>query len=82
MRTIAIFDTEEELLGLTGLRDHDDLLNAGFDLDDWDFGVATNRQLKGKNHFDNWLLDSLSEWYCGYSYVAFEGMHFYIAYHA
>lgn len=36
-----IFDDEKDLQELTGLN-HDQLWDAGFDLDDWDFGIVTD----------------------------------------
>lgn len=39
-----IFDDEKDLQELTGLN-HDQLWDAGFDLDDWDFGIAIEESL-------------------------------------
>ncbi len=36
-----IFDDEKDLQELTGLN-HDQLWDAGFDLDDWDFGIVAD----------------------------------------
>ena len=41
MSTVTFFETREELCALSGLPDSEALWNAGFDLDDWDFGFCS-----------------------------------------
>lgn len=47
MKTVTFFETREELRDLTSLPadDHDSALwDAGFDLDDWDFGFVSDTE--------------------------------------
>lgn len=47
MKTVTFFETREDLRELTGLSgdNHDEALwDAGFDLDDWDFGFVCNTE--------------------------------------
>lgn len=61
MVQLTWFESEKDLQALTGL-DHDGLWDAGFDLDDWDFGVMTDRKL------DMYVEDS-GDIDCGYYYL-------------
>lgn len=45
MYNIIMFDTEEELLELTGLKTEQELWNLGFNLDDWDAGFCSEKPL-------------------------------------
>lgn len=90
MVTLTWFESEKDLQELTGLN-HDELWDAGFDLDDWDFGVQTETELDLKA-YDSGNYD------CGYYYLirafvsnnfAFEpthteynGKHYYMSYHS
>lgn len=59
MVNLTWFESEQDLQKLTGL-DHDGLWDAGFNLDDWDFGFVTDEKL------------SVSGWIgfdCGYYYL-------------
>lgn len=44
MLKMTWFETEEDLQKLTGLN-HDQLWDAGFDLDDWDFGFRVTKKI-------------------------------------
>lgn len=44
MIELKMFNTEKELSILTGL-DHEELWDAGFNLDDWDVGFQTDIEL-------------------------------------
>lgn len=90
MVNLTWFESEKDLQELTGL-DHDGLWDAGFDLDDWDFGFVTDEKLR---------LDvyDYGDYNCGYYYLikplvmnnfAFEptcteynGRYYYMCYHA
>ena len=56
MIALTYFESEEDLQRLTGL-DHDGLWDAGFNLDDWDFGFRTKRKLHNEK-VSKWV----SEW--------------------
>lgn len=90
MVSITWFESEDDLQKLTGLN-HNELWDAGFDLDDWDFGFVSDVKLL-ENVYDYGAYD------CGYYYLikalaannfAFEprhtehnGKHYYMSYHS
>lgn len=92
MRTVTFFDTREELRELTGLPgdNHDQALwDAGFNLDDWDFGFvcdeiwAEDGWYNGDSrYFEHWLLDRMSSYCVGYDHVEYAGKHYYVLHHA
>ena len=45
MYNIIMFDTEEDLLKLTGIDDERKLWDLGFNLDDWDAGFCCDKPL-------------------------------------
>ena len=51
MLDIKWFENLDDLLALTGLT-RDQLWDAGFNLDDWDFGVRCDRKLHADPTFD------------------------------
>lgn len=83
-RTITFFDTENDLSALTGL-DHDQLWDAGFNLDDWDFGFVVDKPLSqhyNAPRYDPWLDDHMDCYCCGSRHVQYGGQHYYMAYHS
>lgn len=42
---LTVFETEEDLMLLTGVKHRNDLWDAGFDLDDWDIGFCSDKPL-------------------------------------
>lgn len=83
-RTITFFDTEDDLSALTGL-DHDQLWDAGFNLDDWDFGFVVDKPLSQHYkapHYEHWLDDHMDCYCCGSRHVQYGGKHYYMAYHS
>ena len=42
MCTVTFFNTVDELLKITGIDTNEKLWDAGFDLDDWDFGFVSD----------------------------------------
>ena len=75
-----IFTTEEELQELTGL-DHEELWEAGFNLDDWDIGFCCDKKLRKNKEW--WLLNQMSNYCCGYrEIVKYKGKYYYLVYHA
>jgi len=79
MTKITIFETEKELSELTGLT-HEELWDAGFNLDDWDWGFRT------KNKDLTWpeerIVECMDNYCCGYECVEYNGYYYYIQYHA
>lgn len=88
-KTVTFFNTREELRELTGLPEdnHDAALwDAGFNLDDWDFGFVCDDEWRawedGHAYFESWMLEHM-EYHCvGYEHVEHNGKHYYIAYHS
>ena len=85
LKTVTFFSTEKDLTMLTGL-DHDGLWEAGFDLDDWDWGVLCSDPLSDEwdveRHYEQWLLDRMESYCVGYKRVVFHGKNFYMVYHS
>lgn len=88
---ITFFDTREELAELTGLsmENHCSAMwDAGFDLDDWDFGFVSetewNEDYCGDlaSYYHYWLLMNMENHCCGYKHTEYNGKHYYIAYHS
>lgn len=87
LKTVTFFGTEEELSSLTGL-DHDGLWNAGFDLDDWDWGFVctepfdSDRYWRSDRQYQYWMLDRMDSYCVGYKHTVHKGLHFYMLYHS
>lgn len=92
MKTVTFFETREELRELTGLPgdNHDAALwDAGFDLDDWDFGFVSDTEWSdswgwgdGSSYMEWWLLQRMEDHCVGYQHNEYNGRHYYIAYHS
>ena len=92
MKTVTFFETLEELRKLTGLPadDHDAALwDAGFDLDDWDFGFVSDTEwsedgwYEGKSPFyEYFILDRMENYCVGYKHTEYKGRHYYMMYHS
>ena len=88
MMTITFFDTEEELLELTGILRRDDLWDADFDLDDWDFGFMCQDEWHSywdgncSHYYEEWMLNHMDNHCVGYRHVEYRGKHYYMAYHS
>lgn len=92
MKTVTFFDTREELRELTGLPgdNYDEALwDAGFDLDDWDFGFVCDTEWSdrwgcglGASYMEYWLLSRMESHCVGYKHNEYNGRHYYIAYHS
>ena len=52
MINLQMFDTEEDLMKLTGLS-HDELWDNDFDLDDWDVGFVSDVPLTTTEYYDD-----------------------------
>ena len=87
--TVTFFHTEKQLQALTGLT-HDGLWEAGFDLDDWDYGFVTVEEWPdpdgawGANVPEyQWHLPMLiSANCCELAHMEWQGRHYYMRYHA
>ena len=92
MKTVTFFETREELRELTGLPadDHDAALwDAGFDLDDWDFGFVSDTEWhedgwlsSNSSYYEYWLLDRMANCCVGYKHTEYKGRHYYMMYHS
>lgn len=92
LKTVTFFETREELRKLTGLPadDHDAALwDAGFDLDDWDFGFVSDKPwskegwFSGKGSFyEYWVLSRMESYCVGYKHTEYHGKHYYMMYHS
>lgn len=87
LKTVTFFGTEKELSLLTGL-DHDGLWNAGFDLDDWDWGFVCTEPFDGDRYWHSdrqyqyWMLDRMDSYCVGYKHTVHQGLHYYMLYHS
>lgn len=94
MRNLIFFDTREDLRELTGLPgdDHDAALwEAGFNLDDWDFGFASRDEFSEEgwwqneqdhHYYEYWLLSNMERYCVGYEHTEYKGWHYYMVYHS
>ena len=96
--TFTFFDTEKALRVLTGISTHDGLWEAGFNLDDWDWGFVSDEcyVVTETNEFGDGecVIDSgipqyverilrMMENYCvGFQYTEYNGKHYYMVYHS
>lgn len=86
-KTVTFFDTRKDLLELTGLHDMDSLWEAGFNLDDWDFGFVSDTEwsddwFDGCPYFEYWLLTHMDRHCVGYEHTEYNGKHYYMLYHS
>ena len=92
MKTATFFETREELRDLTGLPadDYDSALwDAGFDLDDWDFGFVSDEPWSQDGwwgsdgpYYEYWLLSRMGSHCVGYKHTEYNGRHYYMLYHS
>lgn len=87
MTTVIFFERVEELQKLTGLT-HAELWNAGFNLDDMDFGIVCDHEFTGgwwestSPYYEVWLLDRMDSHCVGYEHVEYKGKHYYTVHHS
>ena len=92
MIELTMISTEKKKKKETGLT-HDELWDAGFDLDDWDVCFASNVRLveectddDGSEYYEPideayWLVRQM-EYYCvGYDEVEYSGKYYYTVHH-
>lgn len=89
MTTVTFFDTDDELLELTGMLRRDDLWEAGFNLDDWDFGFVSDTEWStfwdghgNTRYFEEWMLMHMDSYGVGHRHTEYRGKHYYMAYHS
>ena len=91
MKTVTFFDTREELAALTGLsiENHCSAMwDAGFNLDDWDFGFVSDTEWCEDwcgdygNYFEHWLLMHMDDHCVGYRCIEYNGKYYYMLYHS
>ena len=98
MDTFTFFNTERDLQVLTGISTHDGLWDAGFDLDDWDWGFVSDKcyVITKTDEFgcEECTIDMdapqyveqilyMMENYCvGFQHNEYKGKHYYIVYHS
>lgn len=83
---VAFFYTDEQLQALTGL-DHMGLWDAGFNMDDWDWGFVSDKEWTeawNDEHpeYQYRLLTWMENCCVGYEHVEYNGRHYYIQYHS
>ena len=81
---ITLFSNTEELEELTGLS-CDDLWDAGFNLDDMDFGFRVKKEWTTENfddpYYRDWILTQMENHCVGYEHVKYKNRHYYLLYH-
>ena len=92
MLKMTWFHTDGELLELTKLPSRESLWKAGFDLDDWDFGFVTNKEIDNEAlgygwgsetpYYEHWLLQHAENYCVGYRHVEYKKKHYYMIYHS
>ena len=90
MINLVMFNTVGDLAKLTGLStdNHNQALwDAGFDLDDWDFGFVSDTEWtedcnKKHPYYEYWILNRMDRQGVGYEHVEYNGKHYYMSYHA
>lgn len=86
MTTITFFE-KSDLFELTGL-DPKGLWDAGFNLDDMDFGIVCDTELLefwwsgGSPYYAWWLLDKMDSHCVGYHHTEYQGKHYYTVHHS
>ena len=97
MKEIIVFDKEEDIYKILGWKYtndskkeklHDKLLDANFDLDDWDIGFACKEPFHRKVEENgnewiewdddvHWLGWQMEDYYVGYHHCEYGGYHWY-----
>ena len=86
---VKFFEGEKDLEVLTGLS-HDELWDAGFDLDDMDFGIATDEEWIADNwynypdapYYKTWMLNHMESHCVGYKLVKYKDKYYYTVHHS
>lgn len=98
MDKLTFFDTEKDLRELTGIDTYEGLREAGFYLDDWDWGFVSDEcyVTTKTDEFgcEECVIDSdapqyveqilhMMEDYCvGFQHTEYNGKHYYLLYHS
>lgn len=84
---VVFFENIKDLERLT-VRTEKELRDAGFDLDDMDFGFVTDKEWKQDGwddndpYYESWLLFRAEQYCVGYEHKEFNGKHYYMVYHS
>jgi hypothetical protein len=87
MLNITFYEGSADLQELTGLS-YKELWEAGFNLDDMDFGIVCDVELgedwwsNGAPYYSWWLLDRMDSHCVGYNHVEYNGKHYYTVHHS
>ena len=98
MDKFTFFDTEKDLRELTGIDTHEGLRDAGFDLDDWDWGFVSDNpytvvceddfgyEYDGLRfdipQYAQNILDMMENYCVGFQHTEYNGKHYYLLYHS
>ena len=85
VENVTFFENEKDLSALTGLT-RDELWDSGFDLDDLDFGIMTNRTwgecMDEDEPYYRWWMTNRMDFHCsGIRHASCNGRHFYTVHH-
>lgn len=84
---VVFFTGAKDLETLTGLS-HNELWDAGFNLDDMDFGLATSVEWDGhwfatnSPYYQYWMLSRMENHCVGYYHTEYNGKHYYTVHHS
>lgn len=90
----VMFTEEEGILELAGVKDTEVLWDAGFNLDDWDWGICCEQRLgeyriseEGERYFvpvetATWLIDRMEMYCAGFSEAEYNGRWYYTVHHS
>ena len=87
MTTVTFFENTEELSELTGLS-YEELWDAGFNLDDMDFGIVCDHEFTDgwwgntSPFYEYWLLERMDSHCVGYDHIEYRGKHYYTVHHS
>ncbi len=89
MEKVIFFKSDEDLLELSGAESLQDLWDAGFDLDDWNYGIMVESEWPemSDNYWPTKYVEYRDDIYncmsgcCYASHGVFNGKHFYFKHH-
>lgn len=84
---VVFFESIKDLSGLT-VRTEKELRDAGFSLDDMEFGFVTEKEWNQDGWddddpcYESWLLYRMGSYCMGYKHTEFNGKHYYTLHHS
>ena len=87
IQQVTFFENPEDLERMIGLT-HDQLWEAGFNLDDMDFGIVTEKEWNQDGwddddpYYESWLLYRMDAHCVGYTHTEYDGKHYYTLHHS